>query len=950
VATIVLRRPVGTWWRALMAIALVVVAGGVMVAGAPPARAAQNPTACASSIGLVNGGFEQPAVEANSSALIPQAQMPGWKTTAADNNIEIWHQPFQGVSAAEGTQHAQLNGTQPSVLYQDLPTIPGTVMRWSLAHRGRTGNDTMAVSIGPAGGTLVEQARMTDGQGAWGRYSGFYTVPAGQSTTRFSFAAINTDSGNRSSDFLDDISFGTSACVVGTQTVSSSSGGPYAQAGDVLTIAVKADSGGGSPATGTVLTSPLPAGVTFVPGSIRVVNGAATTTPTDGSRDDVGEYDPTARRVVVRLGNGATASTGGTLSTGEAGTVTYQVRVDPSTSPSTATLESTVRYTDPLTGTGRTATTNAAIMVLNPVADLAVTLARTSTGAVVAGLPVTYTATLTNNGGSSWNNGGWSGNNGGWSAAPGEDSAYGTRLTSQLPTALTGVSGTTSGGTCTVSGRTLTCDVGTLARNATRTVTLTGTVASDTPPAAGGLVLSVTGSTASRDPDPRNDTASVTSDVTAKADVGVILSATPTSPTAGTDITYTAVLTNRGPSTARSVVLSDPVPAGTSNPRASVPGGTCSVSASGTVQCTVPTLATGASTSVTIVVLVAGSSTGTVQNTVTVAVGTTSPDPDLSNNTATVVSTLREVADIRTVLSLPTGNIPLGSSFPYTLTITNQGPSTAVNIGLSYTAPAGFQPTSLPAGCSLSGCSVSSLAPGASVVLKGTAQVTTATAPGRATVTVTATASTADPNPGNNTGSAVVLVGAPSLQVSVLGAITDTRSTRGADVGDQVVWTYVVANTGDVDVKDLTVVLPDTTTAVPATCQPGTLPKGAVTACRAVAPQSVTAADVRALAATTTVQVTASWVGGTEVRSPSAGGSLVTVLPSSMVVASSAPMPGAYFSAPTLPALQEAASRTDLTTAAPTSGRSGRTAVAVGALLSAAAGTALTDRALRRRS
>jgi uncharacterized repeat protein (TIGR01451 family) len=251
--------------------------------------------------------------------------------------------------------------------------------------------------------------------------------------------------------------------------------------------------------------------------------------------------------------------------------------------------------------------------------------------------------------------------------------------------------------------------------------------------------------------------------------------------------------------------------------------------------------------------------------------------------------------------------------------------------------------------CTTAGCTIPSLAPGVEVVLSGTAQVATTTAPGRANVSATATAATTDPNPGDNTGSAVVLVGAPSLQVSVLGAITDTRRTRGADVGDRVVWTYVVTNAGDVDVTGLTVVLPGSTTAVQTTCSPGTLPKGATAACRAVVPQSVTAADVGALAVTNRVEVTASWVGGTEVRSQPAVGSLVTVLPSSMVVASSASMPGAYFSAPTVPALQEAASRTDLTTAAPTSGRSGQIAVAVAALLSAAVGTALTDRPLRRR-
>jgi uncharacterized repeat protein (TIGR01451 family) len=930
VATIVLRRPVRTWWPALLASALVVMAGGVVVGTAPAARAAQSPVSCANSIGLVNGGFEDPVIASNNYAQLPQSQVPGWNTTSPDSLIEIWRNPFQGVTAAAGTQHAELNATQFSNLYQDLPTIPGTVMRWSLAHRGRAGDDTMAVSIG-APGSLVEQARMTDGTSAWGRYSGFYTVPDGQTTTRFSFEAVTTAGSHISiGNFLDDISFGTHACVVGTQSVTSPSGEPYAQTGDLLTITVKANSGGGSPATGTTVTSPLPPGTSFVPGSLKVTYGTTTTSPTDGAGDDVGEYDPATRKVTVRVGNNATATAGGSLINGEVGTVTYQVRVDPLSAPLTSAADSTVRFTDPLTDTVKTSTTSTASIVLVPIADLAVTLARTGTDPVVAGLPVTYTATLTNKGGPS--------------TIPGEDYAYGTRLTSQLPAALTGVSGTTSsGGRCTVSGSTLTCDVGTLKRNDTGTVTLKATVVPDTLPATGGLVLTVKGSTGSRDLTPGNDTATVTSDVTAKADVGVTLTATPSSPVAGTDITYTAVLSNRGPSTARGVVLSDPVPAGTSNPRASVPGGTCSLGS--TVRCTLPTLAAGASTSVTIVVLSAPSRTGTLQNTVTVA-STTTPDPDTTNNTATVNSALTTVADVRAVLTVSGGNVPLGGTFTYEMTVTNDGPSTAVNTRFFPDVPPGF--TVLPGftvtapttfSCTLSGCTVPSLAPGGTVVLKGSVRVGTTTAPGRKDVTATAAADTRDPDTTNNTGRAVVFAGAPSVQVSVLGAITDTRRTRGADVGDSVVWTYAITNAGDVDVTNPTVVLPGSTTAVPTTCQPGRLPKGATAACHVVVPQTVTSADVSALAVTTTVQVTASWVGGTEVRSPSAGGSLATVLP--LVVPSSAQ--GAYVSAATVPLLQEAAAT------APLSGRWGQTALAVGVLLSAAAGTALSFRPLSRR-
>jgi uncharacterized repeat protein (TIGR01451 family) len=350
---------------------------------------------------------------------------------------------------------------------------------------------------------------------------------------------------------------------------------------------------------------------------------------------------------------------------------------------------------------------------------------------------------------------------------------------------------------------------------------------------------------------------------------------------------------------------------------------------------------------VTIVLRTAPDRTASVVNKLTVSAAT--PDPETANNTFSLTTPVTAVADVRAVLTVPATNIPLGGSFPYEVTVSNQGPSTAVNTRIAFAVPAGIT-VGPPASswCTLAGCTITSLAPGASVVLKGTAQVAKTTAPGRADVSASATAATTDPNPADNTGKAVVFVGAPSLQVSVLGAITDTRRTRGADVGDRVVWTYVVTNAGDVDVNGLTVVLPGSTAATLTTCQPGTLPKGRTAACRAVLPQSVTAADVQALAVTTTVEVTASWVGGTEVRSPSAGGSLGTVLPPAIVMLSSTTAQGTYLSATAVPPLQEAAGRTDVS-AAP-GGGSGQAAVAAVALLAAAIGIALAVRPLRRRS
>lgn len=92
--------------------------------------------------------------------------VPGWLTTSGDHVIELWHSGFNGVPAAHGSQFAEPNARQVATLYQDLPTTPGSKLYWRLYHRGRTGQDTMALDIG-APGSAVEQRRFTDGNTAW---------------------------------------------------------------------------------------------------------------------------------------------------------------------------------------------------------------------------------------------------------------------------------------------------------------------------------------------------------------------------------------------------------------------------------------------------------------------------------------------------------------------------------------------------------------------------------------------------------------------------------------------------------------------------------------------------------------------------------------------------------------------------------------------------------------
>jgi uncharacterized repeat protein (TIGR01451 family) len=73
---------------------------------------------------------------------------------------------------------------------------------------------------------------------------------------------------------------------------------------DTLTYTVAVQNTGQGGATGTTFTDPIPTGVVFVPGSIRV-NGAAVT---DAAGDDLGEF--AGGQVVARLGTSITPSQG----------------------------------------------------------------------------------------------------------------------------------------------------------------------------------------------------------------------------------------------------------------------------------------------------------------------------------------------------------------------------------------------------------------------------------------------------------------------------------------------------------------------------------------------------------------------------------------------------------------------------------------------------------------
>lgn len=218
---------------------------------------------------IQNGDFENPAISTDvSNAEHYQPFLPNgtagmvWKTTASDGQVEyvsvasptfknmsyMWHNCN---SAAKGVQFVELNANMPGALYQDVLTMPGSTMYWSLAHRGRGttsmrdgsdyAEDTMYVVImstalaeqynvttqdavndvisNPTKYKGVQIVEITDDNWQWYYHNGDYTVPAEQYLTRYFFVAGPTSFDAYGGDItvtpqtvgnhLDDIYFST---------------------------------------------------------------------------------------------------------------------------------------------------------------------------------------------------------------------------------------------------------------------------------------------------------------------------------------------------------------------------------------------------------------------------------------------------------------------------------------------------------------------------------------------------------------------------------------------------------------------------------------------------------------------------------------------------------------------------------------------------------------------
>ena len=497
--------------------------------------------------------------------------------------------------------------------------------------------------------------------------------------------------------------------------------------GATITFTVGVTNNKTNTANNVVLTDALPAGLTL-----------GTATPSQGAYDT-----GTHKWAVGVLGPGASASMTMTATVvgvtvgGNQQTMTNQV------------IPVTLDETQTSTGDD-----NPSVNVLPQQADLKVTKSVLPTNPEIGGT-VVFTVGLLNNGG--------------------PDTATNVTLSDVLPVGLTYVSDTGAGA---YNHNTGVWTVGSLAKNASRTLQITATVS------AGGTYTN-TASVATvdqYDPDHTNNSASATL-TTRTADVGVTKTVDHPAPNVGDTIHYTLTATNHGPTYGVTLLhFADPLPSGVAYVSDNS-GGTYN---SATGDWNVGSV--GVNASATIIITARVTASGHIVNTVTFT-SMLQTDTNSADNTASAAIDVPLAADLAVTKTVDNSRPNVGSNATFTITATNNGPDNATGVTVTDPEPAGLTVgTATPsAGTWAPGTwTIGNLANGASATLKLICSVDTA---GLITNTATIQGAQYDPVGTNNSAG-------DSVDQRVNVVVGKTVSDATPNVGDTITFTVTITNPG----------------------------------------------------------------------------------------------------------------------------------------------------------
>jgi len=286
--------------------------------------------------------------------------------------------------------------------------------------------------------------------------------------------------------------------------------------------------------------------------------------------------------------------------------------------------------------------------------------------------------------------------------------------------------------------------------------------------------------------------------VITSVDNGVTQSA-PATVVHGQNATITFAIANTGGSNSPSVTLSDSF-SGAAYVSAAASQGTCS--GTGPISCSLGTIASGGSATVTLVLN--ANTIGTITSNATVGDASAS-DPNTTNNNSSASITVLPASDLGVTVTDSPDPVVGGSNVTYTITTTNNGPDTSpgstVNITLSgggtIVSTTGATCTSPTA--STRQCTIGGLGNGGSNII-----TMVVTAPSSGPISVSATSVYAgDTFPSNDTGSqSTTVTGTPA-------DMTVTKSGPGsASSGGSVTYTLTVKNLGGTAASNVVVTDP----------------------------------------------------------------------------------------------------------------------------------------------
>lgn len=258
------------------------------------------------------------------------------------------------------------------------------------------------------------------------------------------------------------------------------------------------------------------------------------------------------------------------------------------------------------------------------------------------------------------------------------DAAAPVRVVDTLPAGMTFQSTASGAWTCTAgapvdAGQQVSCalagDVEVAAGADAPKLTLVVVVDADA--SAGDYRNSATVTSPTTDPTPGNNTDDDVVPVGVEADLAVVKSHT--GPVrVGDDLTFTLHVSNNGPSAARQVVVTDPLPTGLTYVSATGPAGWTCTQATGTISCASAGLAVGGEADLAVTVKVTAAAYPKASNIATV--GSDTPDPNPGNNTSTDQVLVPPLVDLAITKS-HTGDLVVGKPGTYTMVVTNNGPT-----------------------------------------------------------------------------------------------------------------------------------------------------------------------------------------------------------------------------------------------------------------------------------